>query len=57
MRYRIHYTLADGSEDSIVLSGDTIEEIREKANVLEIVERYESRELHSTVTLPEVRHG
>lgn len=31
MRYRTHYTLADGSEDSIVLSGDTIEEIREKA--------------------------
>ncbi|MBT2484797.1 MULTISPECIES: hypothetical protein [unclassified Microbacterium] len=31
MRYRIHYTLADGSEDSIVLAGDSIESIREQA--------------------------
>lgn len=29
--YRIHYTLSDGSEDSIVLSGETVDEIRERA--------------------------
>lgn len=32
MRYRIHYTLADGTEDSVVVSGDTIEEVREQAH-------------------------
>ena len=31
MRYRIHYTLADGSEDSIVVTGDTMEDIRTNA--------------------------
>lgn len=31
MRYRIHFTLADGSEDSVIVSGDTIEEVRESA--------------------------
>ena len=31
MTFRIHFTLADGSEDSILISGDTVEEIREKA--------------------------
>lgn len=31
MRYRIHYTLADGTEDSVVVCGDTIEEVRERA--------------------------
>jgi hypothetical protein len=30
MRVRIHFTLSDGSEDSLVLTG-TIEEIQEKA--------------------------
>lgn len=32
MTFRIHYTLPDGTEDAVVLSGDTVEEIREKAN-------------------------
>jgi len=32
MRYKIHYTLADGSEDSIIVEGDTIEEVRDRAN-------------------------
>ena len=32
MTFKIHYTLADGTEDSIVLSGDTVEEIREQAD-------------------------
>lgn len=27
MKYRIHYTLPDGSEDSVVIWGDSIEEI------------------------------
>jgi hypothetical protein len=31
MKFRIHFTLKDGTEDSVVVSGDTIEEIREKA--------------------------
>lgn len=31
MRYRIHYTLADGAEDSIVVSGESIADIRERA--------------------------
>ncbi len=29
MTFRIHFEYPDGTEDSIVLSGDTIEEIRE----------------------------
>lgn len=32
MRARIHYTLPDGSDDSLILEGDTVEEIREKAD-------------------------
>lgn len=31
MKYRIHYTLADGSEDSVVVTGGSIEAIRERA--------------------------
>lgn len=31
MTYRIHYRLPNGQDDSIVLSGETIEEIRQKA--------------------------
>ena len=33
MMYRIHFTLADGSEDSVTVSGGSIEAIRERANV------------------------
>lgn len=29
--YRIHYTLPDGSNDSLVLETDTIEELQEQA--------------------------
>ncbi len=28
MTYRIHYTLPDGTEDSVVFSADSVEEIR-----------------------------
>jgi hypothetical protein len=38
MTFRIHYTLADGSEDSVVVSGDSIDEIREAAT-LEVEKR------------------
>lgn len=31
MKYRIHYWLTDGSEDSFILSGDSIEGIQQKA--------------------------
>lgn len=31
LRFRIHFRLEDGTEDSLVLSGATIEEIREQA--------------------------
>lgn len=31
MTYKIHFTLADGSEDSVVVSGETVDEIREAA--------------------------
>ena len=31
MKYKIHFTLADGSEDVIILEGETIEEIQIKA--------------------------
>lgn len=30
--YRVHYTLPDGSEDSIVLSGSSIKAIQKKAD-------------------------
>lgn len=33
MTYRIHFTLPDGTEDSIVLSGDTVEDIRAQADI------------------------
>ena len=32
MRYRIHFTLPDGSDDSVVISGDTFEECKEQAH-------------------------
>lgn len=31
MMYRIHYTLSDGSEDSFIVSGGSIEGIRNRA--------------------------
>lgn len=31
MTYRIHYTLPDGSNDSVVISASTVEELRELA--------------------------
>ncbi len=31
MKFKIHYTTADGDDDYFVASGDTIEEIREVA--------------------------
>lgn len=31
MKYRIHYTLADGTEDSIIISGSSVEAIRQRA--------------------------
>ena len=32
MKFKINYTLPDGTEDSLVISGDTTDEIREKAD-------------------------
>jgi hypothetical protein len=32
MMYRIHFTLADGTEDSIVVSGGSIDAIRKRAD-------------------------
>ena len=32
MTVRIHYTLPDGSTDSIILSGETVADIREQAD-------------------------
>jgi len=31
MMYRIHYTLADGSEESVLISGGSIEGIQKRA--------------------------
>ena len=31
MRYEIHFTTKDGRGDYVVVEGDTVEEIREKA--------------------------
>lgn len=31
MRFRIHFTLADGSEDSVVVEGGSIEEVQQAA--------------------------
>lgn len=31
MTFRIHFTWPDGTQDSVIVSGDTIEEVREKA--------------------------
>ena len=39
MKIRIHYTLSDGSEDSLVISGNSIEELREVA-AAEVSRRY-----------------
>lgn len=33
MKYRIHYKLEDGSEDSLVIEGDSLDEICDKASV------------------------
>ena len=33
MKFRIHGCYCDGTEDSIVISGDTIEEVQEKAKI------------------------
>lgn len=32
MTFRIHYELPSGEEDSVIISGETIEEIRTKAD-------------------------
>lgn len=32
LRFRINFTLPDGSEDSVIVEGETTEEIREKAD-------------------------
>jgi len=32
MRYRIHFTLPDGTEDSVVIAADSIEELRKLAD-------------------------
>lgn len=29
--YRIHYTLPDGTEDAVIVEGETIEDVRYKA--------------------------
>ena len=31
MTYRIHFDLPDGSSDSVLVTGETVEEIREKS--------------------------
>lgn len=33
MTYRIHYRLSDGSEDSVIIEGETVEDIRAKADI------------------------
>lgn len=33
MKFQIHGTLPDGSEDSFVVQGDTIEEVRQQAQL------------------------
>lgn len=33
MRFRIHYELPDGTEDSIIVSGETLQEVRQQAEV------------------------
>ena len=30
--YKIHYTLPDGSEDSVIVSAENVADLREKAN-------------------------
>jgi len=32
MTFRIHFDLPDGSQDSVTIAGDTIDEIREQAD-------------------------
>ena len=32
MTVKIHFTYPDGTEDSVIVSGDIVEEIREKAD-------------------------
>lgn len=38
MKYRIHFTLPDGSDDFVVVSGSSIEAIRQRARE-EVAER------------------
>lgn len=32
MKFKVHFEYADGTEDSVILEADTIEQIREQAN-------------------------
>jgi hypothetical protein len=42
MQFRIHFTLSDGKEDSVIVSGSTIEAIREAA--IDAVERRQGKD-------------
>ncbi len=33
MKFEVHYTLPSGNEESVIIEGDSVEEIRTKANV------------------------
>ncbi len=33
MKFEIHYTLPSGDEESVIIEGDSVEEIRTKADV------------------------
>jgi len=33
MKLRIHFTIGEDTEDSIIIKGNTIEEVREKADI------------------------
>lgn len=32
MRFRIHFEWPDGTEDSLIITGDSIEDVRQKAD-------------------------
>ena len=32
MTFKIHFELSDGTEDSVIITGDTVDEIRTKAD-------------------------